>query len=100
MIMLSNNDIDMQNKAIINAHDLALSILSWRWFFLKITDQMFLIFKFYKFVFLPVLLQHKAISQFIWFLVFISVFPFFFNLVKIDKLLFLYLKDDLVSLKW
>ena len=28
MIMLSNNDIDMQNKAIINAHDLALSILS------------------------------------------------------------------------
>ena len=58
MIMLSNNDIDMQNKAIINAHDLALSIL-------KITDQMFLIFKFYRFVFLSVLLQHKAISQFI-----------------------------------
>ena len=60
---------------------------------------MFLVFEFYGFLFLSVLHQDKARSQFIRFLVFIYVFFPFFHLVKIHKLIFLFLKDDVAFLK-
>ena len=63
---------------------------------------MFLGFEFSGLLFLSALPQDKARSQFIWFLVFISIFYFFFfHFVKIQKLnfLFLFLKDDVAFLK-
>ena len=52
-----------------------------------------------RFVSLCVLSQHKASSQFILFFVFISIFFLFLYLVKIHKLIFLFVKDDVAFLK-